>query len=28
VTRGDYQMVEGVRMPMRFEIARAAGGER
>ena len=28
VTRGDYQIVDGVRVPMSFEIARAAGGER
>ena len=28
VTRGDYQLVDGVRVPMSFEIARAAGGER
>ncbi len=28
VSRGDYQLVDGVRVPMSFEIARAAGGQR
>ncbi len=28
VSRGDYQLVDGMRVPMSFEIARAAGGQR